>query len=99
MACAQGTVTKIEEDHSGKVFGLYLVPWDSVRLRTASTHWNVPGKYGPHGELFFFLIVNKEPMVLRKLVEYGPCISSRNSESMCLDWFARDGLKSMPFGQ
>ena len=32
------------------------------RLRTASTHWNVPGKYGPHGELFFFLI-QKEPMV------------------------------------
>ena len=28
---------------------------DVVRLRTASTHWNVPGKYGPHGELFFFL--------------------------------------------
>ena len=21
-----------------------LDPWDSVRLRTASTHWNVPGK-------------------------------------------------------
>ena len=31
----------------------YLDSWDSVRLRTASTHWNVPGKYGPHGELFF----------------------------------------------
>ena len=29
----------------GKVF---------VRLRTASTHWNVPRKCGPHGELFFF---------------------------------------------
>ena len=23
--------------------------------RTASTHWNSPGKYGPHSELFFFL--------------------------------------------
>ena len=34
---------------------LFLDPWDSVRLRTASSHWNVPGKYGPHGELFFFL--------------------------------------------
>ena len=30
-----------------------LDPWDSVRLRTASTCWNVPGKHGPHGELFF----------------------------------------------
>ena len=25
-------------------------------LRTASVEWNVPGKYGPHGELFFFFI-------------------------------------------
>ena len=23
-----------------------LDPWNSVRLRTASTHWNVPVKYG-----------------------------------------------------
>ena len=34
-----------------------------MRLRTASMHWNVPGKYGPHGELFFFLI-KKEQMVV-----------------------------------
>ena len=33
----------------------FLVPMDSVCLRTASMEWNVPGKYGPHGELFFFL--------------------------------------------
>ena len=33
----------------------------SVRLRTASTYWNVPGKSGPHGELFFFLLM-KEPV-------------------------------------
>ena len=28
--------------------------WDSVRFRTASTHWNLPWKYGPCGEPFFF---------------------------------------------
>ena len=39
-----------------KVFWLFLDAWDSVRLRTASTQWNVPGRYGPHGELFFFLV-------------------------------------------
>ena len=33
---------------------------DSVCLRTASMEWNVPVKYGPQGELFFFLI-RKEP--------------------------------------
>ena len=38
----------------------YLDPMDSVCFRTASMEWNVPGKYGPHGESFFFLI-QKEP--------------------------------------
>ena len=28
--------------------------------RCASMEWNVPGKYGPHGEVSFFLI-QKEP--------------------------------------
>ena len=37
-----------------------LDPMDTVCLRTASMEWNVPGKYGPHGELFFFQI-EKEP--------------------------------------
>ena len=54
---------------------LYLDPWDSVRVRTVSTHWNVPGKYGPHGGLFFFLL-KKEPMVLSELMEFEPCISA-----------------------
>ena len=49
----------------------YLDPWDSVSLHTVSMHRNVPGKYGPHGELFFFLL-RKEPMVLGELIEFGP---------------------------
>ena len=53
-----------------------LDPWDSVRLRTASTHWNVSGKYGPHGELFFFFLLKKEPTVISELVEFGPCVSA-----------------------
>ena len=32
----------------------FLDAWDSLRLRTTSTQWNVPGRYGLHGELFFF---------------------------------------------
>ena len=39
-------------------------------LRTASTHWNVPKKYGPHGELFFFLL-KKELVVLSEVVQFG----------------------------
>ena len=50
-----------------------LDAWDSVRLRITSTQWNVPGRYGPYGELFFFFLV-KEPMVLRELSRLGPSI-------------------------
>ena len=39
------------------------------------SHWNVLRKYGPHGELFFFLLKNKL-MVLSELVEFGPCFSA-----------------------
>ena len=45
-------------------------------LRTASTHWNVPQKYGSHGELFFFFFLKKEPMVFSELVEFGPRFSA-----------------------
>ena len=38
--------------------------WDSMCLRTTSKQWNVPGRCGPYGELFLFLL-EKEPMVLR----------------------------------
>ena len=52
-----------------------LDPWDGVRPRTASTHWNLSGKYGPHGELFFFLI-NKEQVVASSEVLPNPCVSA-----------------------
>ena len=41
----------------------FLDAWDSVRLRTASTQWSILGKYGPLGELFFFLIQKKSVSV------------------------------------
>ena len=41
----------------------FLDAWDSVRLRTTSTQWNVPETYGPCGEVFFFFLLEKEPMV------------------------------------
>ena len=46
-----------------------------MRLRTASTHWNVPGKYGPHGERFFFLI-KKEQVVASNEVLPNPYVST-----------------------
>ena len=44
-----------------------------MRLRTTTEQWNVPWRYGPYGELFFFLL-DKEPMVLRELIRLGPSI-------------------------
>ena len=52
-----------------------LDPWDSVRLRTASTCWNVSGKCGPYGELFFFL-PKKEPVVASDDEASNPCVSA-----------------------
>ena len=37
--------------------------------------WNVPGKYGPHGELFFFLI-QKEPTIVPDSETFGPFINA-----------------------
>ena len=49
----------------------YLDPLDRVRLRTASTHWNVPGKYLAAWQALLLLF-----KVLSELVEFGPCISA-----------------------
>ena len=54
-----------------------------MRLRTVSTQWNVPGKYGPCGELFFFLL-KKEPRVFSELVRFGPSISAEKVKACAL---------------
>ena len=48
---------------------------DSVSLRTASMVWNVPGKYGPHGELFFFLI-QEEPATMPGSATFSPFLNA-----------------------
>ena len=40
-------------------------------------------KYGPYGELFFFLL-KKEPMVHCELIEFGPCISVETVKACAL---------------
>ena len=74
MACGRegsGVVSKMWDKPLWERVWPYFDPWDSVRVRTASTHWNVPKKYGPHGEIFHFL-PKKQPMVPSELVEFGP---------------------------
>ena len=60
-----------QQDFAGFAWTL----WDSVRLRPAFTCWNVPGKYGPHGELFFFPF-KKEPVVASNQVLLNPFLSA-----------------------
>ena len=61
------------------VVGRGPVTFSGCLGQCASTHnptqWNVPGRYGPCGELFFFLL-EKEPMVLRELSRLVPSIRS-----------------------
>ena len=61
-----------------------LDPWACVRLRTASTYWNAPGKCVPHGELFFFLI-KKEPVAVSNEVPCKPFLCG-NAQGVCADW-------------
>ena len=77
----------------------FLDAWDSVRLRTASTHWNVPGKYGPHGELLFFLIQKKPEMVpnseaFNSFIGDGFQIPELKSESEASDGYQAGNLNN-----
>ena len=56
----------------------FLDAWDCVRLRTTSKQWNVPGRYGPYGDL------EKEPLVLKELSRLGPAsFRCRRSRPLC----------------
>ena len=68
----------------------FLDAWDSVRPHTTSTQWNVPGRYGPYRELFFFLL-KKELMFIRELVRFGTSIPVE-AVKVC----ALIGLRMMP---
>ena len=54
-----------------------------MRLRTASTHWNVPRKYGPHGELYFFVIY-KEQVVASNEMLPNPFVSAETLKACAL---------------
>ena len=54
---------------------------DSVCLRIASMVWNVPGKHGPHGELFFFLIW-EEPATVPGSETFSPFFNAHIRTSL-----------------
>ena len=58
-------------------------PMDIVCLRAASMEWNVPEKYGPHGEFLFFLI-QKKPEIAQNNETLGSFIGDGlGSERAC----------------
>ena len=69
---------------------LYLDLMDSVCvcLRTAFMEWHVPGKHGPHGELFFFLI-QKEQAIAPNNETFSPFINA----DIRTPFFSADVLK------
>ena len=80
-----------------------LEKWEIVRLRTSSSYWNVPGKYGPYSELFF--LIKKEPVALAKVVPFKPVVPAETlkagalaglhgSSSTCGVFFAGAGSDS-----
>ena len=80
MAFSIAAATKLQKMWEGPCWEgiwLFLDPWDVVGLRTSSSVRNVPGRYGPHGELIFFLI-KKEPFALTKWSS-GPLFLRRRS--------------------
>ena len=44
---------------------------------------NIAKKYGPYGQLFFFL-VKKEPVVVREAVDFGPCVPAEALKACAL---------------
>ena len=67
---------------------LALLGSDGECLRTASMEWNVPRKYGPHGELFFFLI-QKEPATEHVGETFSPLFNA----DICTTRFSADVFK------
>ena len=63
-----------EKSRFGRAFCPTWIPIDSVCLRLASMECNVAGKYGPHGELFFFLM-QKEPPIAPNSETFSPFIN------------------------
>ena len=69
-AAGRASCKKYGEGPFGKVFGLTWTRGTACACVT-STLCNVPGKYGPHGELLFFL-VKKEPVAFSYEVPFKP---------------------------
>ena len=74
----------------------YLDPMDSVCSRTASVEWNVPGKYGPYGELLF-LLIQKEPASMPGTETFSPFLNADiRTPSFSADVLKKCALIALP---
>ena len=73
----------------------HLDPMDSVCWRTASVEWNVCGKYGPHGQLFFFLI-QKELATVPNSETFSPFVNPDPSSPPSSLLMSSRNVRSLP---
>ena len=104
MACSlvgAGFLQKMWERPFWEGVWPYLDPWGSARLRTASTHWNVSGKYGSHDELFFFLIKDEQVLASNEVLP-NPFVAAETLKACALIVFVGEawssGSQSPDFG-
>ena len=76
----------------GRRIGLIWIRWIVCVCAQAATHWNVPGKYGPQGELFFFLIQTEQVVASNEALP-NPYVSAETLQGVCGDWFALFGSR------
>ena len=62
------SLQKVWEGPCWKRMWPFLDTWDVVGRRTTASSWNIPSKYGPHGELIFFM--KKQSTYLREMVDF-----------------------------
>ena len=78
---------------TGKASGFAWTHGTVCACAQRSTCLNVPGKYGPHGELLFFL-VKKELVAVSNDVSSNPFVSAETPKAcalICLHLLAAEG--------
>ena len=60
---ALNTLRQVLEGSVWLVIWAFVDSKDALGMRTTNNTWNVAGKYGAYGELFFFFRMKKEPNV------------------------------------
>ena len=74
-------------ERAGKASGLAWIRWTLCVCARHPAIRNVPGKYGPHSELFFFLN-GKEPVAPHEGGAVQALCVCGNAQGVRADWFS-----------